>query len=184
MKHRFFRTAGEFRKWLAKNHAAETELLVGFYTKTSGKTSITWQESVREAICFGWIDGIRRNVDPVSYSIRFTPRKRTSIWSAINIGIAKELIKQGLMRPPGLAAYKLRRDNKSAVYAYEQHKAVIPEPYAGLLKKNKRAFAFYEAQSPSYRKLISWWIVSAKQEETRAKRIKKLIAESAAGRRL
>ena len=184
MKLKYFRTPGDFRKWLEKHHTTEDELLVGFYTKDSGKPSITWPESVKEALCFGWIDGIRRNVDEESYSIRFTPRKRTSVWSAINIKYAIELIEQGLMRPPGLAAFELRRENKSGIYAYEQRTATIPEPYLSQFKKNKTAFEFFESQPAGYRKQMSWWIVSAKQEATRLKRLEKLIAESAAGRRL
>jgi uncharacterized protein YdeI (YjbR/CyaY-like superfamily) len=184
MKLTHFRSPADFRKWFEKHHAAEQELLVGFYKKDSGKPSITWPESVREALCFGWIDGIRRNVGEESYSIRFTPRKRTSIWSAVNIKYALELIEQGLMRSSGLAAFELRRENKSGIYSYEQRTATIPDPYLSQFKKNKLAFKFFESQPAGYRKQMSWWIVSAKQEETRLKRLAKLIAESAAGRRL
>ena len=184
MKIKFFRSPAEFRKWFERHHATEKELLVGFHKKGSGKPSITWPESVKEALCFGWIDGIRRNVDGESYSIRFTPRKRTSIWSAVNIRYAVELIEQGLMQPAGLAAFELRRENKSGIYSYEQRPATIPEPYLSQFKKHKAAFAFFEAQPPGYRKLLSWRIVSAKQEATRLKRLEQLIGESAAGRRL
>lgn len=184
MKLKFFRTADDFRKWLEKHHATKTELLVGFYAKGSGKPSITWPESVKAALCFGWIDGIRRNVDEKSYSIRFTPRKRASIWSAINIEYANELIAAGLMRKAGLAAFERRRENKSGIYAYEQRSATIPEPYLSQLKQHKAAFEFFESQPGGYRKQMSWWIVSAKLEATRLKRLEKLIAESAAGRRL
>ena len=184
MKLKFFRTPPDFRKWLEQHHATEQELLVGFYKKGSGKPSITWPESVKEALCFGWIDGIRRHVDEESYSIRFTPRKRTSTWSAINIKYVAELIEQGLMRPPGLAAYEARREYKSGIYSYEQRTATIPEPYPSQFKKHKAAFEFFESQPAGYRKQMSWWIVSAKQEETRLKRLEKLIAESAAGRRV
>ena len=184
MKLTYFPTPRDFRKWLEKRHDTEQELLVGFYKKGSGKPSITWPESVKEALCFGWIDGIRRNVDEESYSIRFTPRKRTSIWSAINIKYANELIEQGLMRPSGLAAFAARRENKSGIYSYEQRSASIPEPYLSKFKKHKAAFQFFESQPVGYRKQMSWWVVSAKQEETRLKRLEKLITESAAGRRL
>ena len=184
MSLKYFRTPAEFRKWLEKHHATETELLVGFYAKGSGKPSITWPESVKEALCYGWIDGIRRNVDEESYSIRFTPRKRTSIWSAINIKYASDLIEQGLMHAAGLAAFELRRENKSGIYAYEQRSATIPEPYLSRFKQNAAAFEFFESQPAGYRKQMSWWIVSAKLEETRLKRLRKLIAESAASRRL
>jgi uncharacterized protein YdeI (YjbR/CyaY-like superfamily) len=184
MKLTHLRTPDDFRKWLEQHHATEQELLIGFYKKGSGKPSITWPESVKEALCFGWIDGIRRNVDDESYSIRFSPRRRTSIWSAINIKYALELIEHGLMQPAGLAAFELRRENKSGIYAYEQRTATIPEPYLSEFKKNKTAFKFFESQPAGYRKQMSWWIVSAKLEETRLKRLAKLIAESAAGRRL
>jgi uncharacterized protein YdeI (YjbR/CyaY-like superfamily) len=184
MKITYFRTPADFRKWLEKRHATEQELLVGFYKKDSGKPSITWPESVKEALCFGWIDGIRRSVDEESYSIRFTPRKRTSIWSAVNIKYAGELIEQGLMQPAGLAAFEARREYKSGIYSYEQRTADLPEPYLGQLKKHKAAWEFFESQPAGYRKQMSWWVVCAKQEETRLKRLQKLIAESAAGRRL
>jgi uncharacterized protein YdeI (YjbR/CyaY-like superfamily) len=183
VKLNFFRTPADFRKWFEKHHATEQELLVGFYKKDSGRPSITWPESVKEALRFGWIDGIRRNVDEESYSIRFTPRKRSSIWSAINIKYANELIEQGLMHPPGLAAFAARRENKSGIYSYEQRTAAIPEPYLSQFKKHKAAFEFFASQPAGYRKQMSWWVVSAKQEATRLKRLEKLIAESAAGRR-
>jgi uncharacterized protein YdeI (YjbR/CyaY-like superfamily) len=184
MKITFFPTPSDFRKWLARHHQTEQELQVGFYKKHTDKQSITWPESVAQALCFGWIDGIRRSIDENSYTIRFTPRKRTSIWSAVNIKMANQLIKDGLMQPAGLEAFKARRENKSGIYAYEQRSASIPEPYLSTLKKNKSAYEFFEAQPASYRKVISWWIVSAKKEETRLSRLEKLIAESAAGRRL
>jgi uncharacterized protein YdeI (YjbR/CyaY-like superfamily) len=145
MKLKFFRKPADFRKWLEKHHAKEPELLVGFYNKGSGKPSITWPESVKEALCFGWIDGIRRNVDEESYSIRFSPRKRTSIWSAINIKYANELMEQGLMQQAGLAAFAVRRENKSGIYAYEQRAATIPEPYLSKFQKHKAAFEFFES---------------------------------------
>jgi len=184
MKIIHFRTPADLRKWFEKHHQTESELQVGYYKKESGKPSITWPESVAQALCFGWIDGIRRSVDDESYTIRFTPRKRTSIWSAINIRMAEQLIAEGLMRPAGLEAYKARRENKSGIYSYEQRSAEIPEPYLSQLKKNRKAFTFFESQPAWYRKQLSWWIVSAKKEETRQSRLKKLIDESAAGRRL
>lgn len=184
MKITYFRTPAHLRKWFEKHHQTEQELQVGFYKKDSGKASITWPESVAEALCFGWIDGIRRNVDESSYTIRFTPRKRTSIWSAINIKLAHQLIEQGLMQPAGLEAFKHRRENRSGIYSYEQRTAELPEPYFSQLRKHKAASTFFDAQPAGYRKQVSWWVVSAKQEETRLKRLEKLIAESAAGRRL
>jgi uncharacterized protein YdeI (YjbR/CyaY-like superfamily) len=184
MKIKYFRRPADLRKWFEKNYQTEQELQVGFYKKDSGKPSITWPESVAEALCFGWIDGIRRNVDESRYTIRFTPRKRTSIWSSININLAHQLIGQGLMQPAGLEAFKHRRENRSGIYSYEQRTADLPEPYLSRLKKQKAAAKFFDAQPAGYRKQVSWWVVSARQEETRLKRLKKLIAESAAGRRL
>jgi uncharacterized protein YdeI (YjbR/CyaY-like superfamily) len=181
---RFFRRPSDFRNWLEKNHATTGELWVGFYKKGSGKPSIAWAESVDEALCFGWIDGIRKRIDETSYQIRFTPRRRGSIWSAINIERAQQLTKEKRMRPAGLKAFQARVDYRSGIYSYEQRTAELPEPYAKTLKKHRAAWNFFQAQPPSYRKMISWYIVSAKQEETRSKRLKKLIAASAKGKRL
>jgi len=181
---RFFRTPSDFRAWLNKNHAAAAELWVGFYRKSSGKPSITWPESVDEALCFGWIDGIRKRVDEVSYIIRFTPRRQGSIWSAINIRRAGELQKQKRMRAAGLKAFAERVEYRSGIYSYEKRPAELPRQSAKLLKKNKAAWDFFRTQPPSYRKMASWWIVSAKKEETRLQRVKKLIAASAKGQRL
>jgi len=184
MKITYFRSPADLRQWFAKHHAKEQELWVGYYKKGSGKPSITWPESVDEALCFGWIDGIRKSVDEERYTIRFTPRKRTSTWSAVNIKRAGELIDQGLMRPHGLKAFEARRENRSGIYSYEQRSATLPEPYLGQLKKNKTAWKFFESQPAWYRKQISWWVVSAKKEETRLKRLEKLIEKSAPGRKL
>jgi uncharacterized protein YdeI (YjbR/CyaY-like superfamily) len=184
VKLKFFRTAAEFRAWLARNHSSKAELHVGYFNKASNKPSMGWAESVAQALCFGWIDGIRRNVDAESYSIRFTPRKSVSIWSAVNIGRVEELGKQGLMHPAGLAAYARRRENKSGIYSYEQRSVTLDGAYEKLLKKNRAAWKFFYAQPPSYRKVIIWWVVSAKQEATRLKRLARLIDESARGHRL
>jgi uncharacterized protein YdeI (YjbR/CyaY-like superfamily) len=184
LKPEFFQTPANFRTWLEKNHATAAELWVGFYKKDSGKPSITWPESVDQALCFGWIDGIRKRVDEISYQIRFTPRRRGSIWSASNIKRAKELVRQKQMRPIGLKAFAARIENKSGIYSYEQRTTELSQPYAKLLKKNKAAWNFFQTQSPSYRKMICWWIVSAKKEETRMARLAKLISESAKGNRL
>jgi len=157
---------------------------LGFTKKDSGKPSITWPESVDQALCFGWIDGIRKRIDEISYQIRFTPRRRGSIWSAINIKRANELVEQRRMRSAGLKAFAARIENKSGIYSYEQRSTELIEPYAKLLKKNKAASEFFEKQPPSYRKMIGWWIVSAKKEETRMARLAKLISESGKGERL
>ena len=170
--------------WLEENHATATELWVGFYKRDSGRPGITWPESVDQALCFGWIDGIRKRVDKITYKIRFTPRRRSSIWSAINIKRAEELARQKRMRPAGLKAFAARIENKSGIYSYEQRSTELSQAYAKLLKNNKAASNFFEKQSPSYRKMIGWWIISAKKEETRMARLAKLISESAKGKRL
>ena len=184
MPTKFFKTPAAFRKWLAANHAKSKELWVGFYKKDSGKPSITWPESVDEALCFGWIDGIRKTIDDASYKIRFSPRKPTSIWSAVNIRNAEKLIKEKRMLPVGLKAFEARKEYRSGIYAYEQRSPELVEPYLGKLKGNKAAWKFFQGQPPYYRKTMNWFIVSAKQEETRLKRLNKLIEASAEGRRL
>src|SRR5581483_829096 len=181
MKIVFFESPDKFRKWLEKNHATADELWVGFYKKASGKPSITWPESVDQALCFGWIDGLRKNIDEISYKIRFSPRKPQSIWSSVNIKRAKELIAAGLMKPAGEQAFQSRQENKSGVYSYEQRRDKLDEPYEKKLRQNKAAWNFFYAQSPSYRRAVFWWIVSAKKEETRIKRLDQLIELSAKG---
>ena len=179
----FFATASELRAWLEDNHATATELFVGFYRRGSGKTSITWQELVDEELCFGWIDGVRNGIDDVSYSNRITPRKPRSTWSAINIARAKELIKRGRMRPAGLKAFERRTDERSAIYSYEQRKEARLEPWAErAFRTNKKAWAFFESQPPSYRRTEIYWVISAKREETRQKRLATLIRDSQDGR--
>ena len=180
----FFAAPAGFRAWLRKRHQCENELWVGFYRKDSGRPSITWPESVDEALCVGWIDGIRKRIDDESYIIRFTPRRRGSIWSAVNIRRVAALTNEKRMQPAGLAAFAARVENKSGIYSYEQRSEQLPEPYASLLQKNKTAWKFFHAQPPSYRKQIGWWIVSAKQEETRRNRLDKWLAASARGQRL
>jgi uncharacterized protein YdeI (YjbR/CyaY-like superfamily) len=180
----FFRTPAELRRWFAKNHASARELWVGFHKIGSGKPGITWPQSVDEALCVGWIDGIRKGIDEHSYKIRFTPRKPVSTWSAINIRRIDALAVEGRMKPSGSKAFEARRENRSGIYSYEQRTAELPQPYAGLLKKDRAAWKFFRAQPDSYRKTLAWWVVSAKREETRLKRLAKLAAESAAGRRL
>jgi uncharacterized protein YdeI (YjbR/CyaY-like superfamily) len=180
----YFRSPAAFRKWLAAHHATAAELWVGFHKKSSGIPSLTWPESVDEALSVGWIDGIRKTIDAERYTIRFTPRRRGSIWSAINIRRVKALTRERRMRPAGLEAYRARRENKSGIYSYEQRRDRLEEPYAGMLKKHDAAWAFFEAQPPSYRKAVGWWIVSARQEETRLSRLAALIDASARGKRL
>ena len=178
----FFRTPADLKKWFDKHHASAKELWVCFYKKGSGKPSITWPESVDEALCVGWIDGIRKTVDGTSYKIRFTPRKPRSVWSSINVKRVEVLSKEGRMKPAGLKAFQARQENRSGIYSYEQRRDQLEEPYARLLKKDKAAWGAFEAQRPSYRKMIGWWIVSAKKEETRLKRLDVLITSLKEGR--
>ena len=180
----FFKTPADFRKWLAKHHARKAELWVGFFKKDSGKPSVTWPESVDEALAFGWIDGIRKKVDDISYKIRFTPRRPRSIWSAINIKRVSELSKEGRMMPAGEKAFAARQEYRSGIYAYEQRQPELPAIYAKQLRKNKAAAKFFDSQPPSYRKLAMWWVVSAKLEQTRLKRLRKLIDDSSQGKRI
>ena len=184
MKPVYFESPAAFRKWLAAHHATETELLVGFHKKGSGKPSLTWPESVDEALCFGWIDGVRKRVDETRYTIRFSPRRRTSIWSAINIARVAELRKEGRMQPAGLAAFEARDEKRSAIYAYENRPKALAPVYEKELRRDKAAWAFFEAQPPGYRKLMAFWVMSARKEETRQKRLARLIEFSAAGKRL
>jgi uncharacterized protein YdeI (YjbR/CyaY-like superfamily) len=182
MKATFFRTPADFQAWLEKHHARSSELLVGLYKRESGKPSITWHESVGEALCFGWIDGVRRRVDEVSYTIRFTPRKPGSTWSTVNIERVKSLAAEGRMQPAGSRAYEGRRSNKSGVYSYEQRPEQLVPPYAGMLARHPAAKKFFAAQAPSYRRAAIWWVISAKQEETRLRRARTLIELSAQGK--
>jgi uncharacterized protein YdeI (YjbR/CyaY-like superfamily) len=181
----FFPTPSDWRKWLVANHDKESELLVGFYKRDSGKPSITWPESVDQALCFGWIDGIRKSIDDESYTIRFTPRKPGSIWSAVNIKRFGELSEQGLVHPAGQAAFDKRKAEKSSIYSYEQRdKIELDETYLQQLKANVKAYEFFEAQAPSYQKAVRHWIMSAKRPETQQKRLETLIEDSANGRRI
>jgi uncharacterized protein YdeI (YjbR/CyaY-like superfamily) len=181
VKPSFFRSPAAFRKWLQQHHATKQELLVGFYKTDSGRPSITWPESVDEALCFGWIDGVRKRVDDLSYTIRFTPRKPTSTWSSINIKRVAALIAEERMTPPGLKAYAARRENKSGIYSYEQRPDTLVEPYAAQLARKAPAARFFAQQAPSYRRAAIWWVISAKKEETRLKRARTLIELSGKG---
>lgn len=179
----FFATPADFRVWLEVHHAKSPELWVGYYKKGSGRPSLTWPESVDEALCFGWIDGIRKSIDEVSYAIRFTPRKVDSTWSAVNIKRVEELTALGLMRPAGLAAFEKRVKEKSGIYAYEQRQAAeLSQAQTAQFRANPAAWEFFQSQPPSYRKAAVWWVVSAKKEETGQKRLAALIADSAQGR--
>ncbi len=184
MKPKFFPTPAEFSNWLRSNHARETELLVGFYKRDSGLPSMTWPESVDAALCYGWIDGVRRRIDDVSYSIRFSPRKQRSIWSAVNIKRVEELAQLKLLQPAGAKAFAARREERSAVYSFEQATVEFEPAQKKLFRANKAAWNFFQAKPPSYRRAATWWVISAKRLETRDKRLSTLIADSAALRTL
>lgn len=182
----FFKNSTAFRKWLEKNHDTAKELLVGFYKKGTGKPNMTWSESVDQAICFGWIDGVTRKIDEESYMIRFTPRRQGSIWSAVNINKVAVLSAAGLMHASGIAAYEKREDKKSKIYSFEQppEDLVLPPAFEKEFKKHKEAWAYFQSTPLSYRHPAIWWVISAKQEATKLKRLQTLIEDSAAGQRL
>jgi uncharacterized protein YdeI (YjbR/CyaY-like superfamily) len=178
----FFPTPADFRAWLEANHTSERELIVGFHKKGSGRPSITWPESVDQALCFGWIDGIRRGIDAGSYSIRFTPRKPGSNWSAVNVAKVAELERQGLMTEAGRAAFALRTEEKTGIYSFERPVALPPE-LEQRFRANAKAWSFFEAQPPGYRRTQAHLVASAKRPETRHKRLAQLIEASERGER-
>ena len=184
MKPAFFKTPADFRAWLETHHGTATELLVGFFKKDSGKPSITWPESVDEALCYGWIDGIRRRIDETSYSVRFTPRRRGSIWSRVNTKRVAVLTKAKRMRPSGMTAFEARDAKKSGVYSFERETAAFTAALLKVFRANAKAWTFFQAQPPGYRHLATFYVVSAKKDETRLRRLESLIALSAKGRRL
>lgn len=184
MKLVFFPTQKDLRKWFEKYHKKEKELFVGYYKVSSGKPSVTWSQSVDEALCFGWIDGIRRSVDGESYCIRFTPRNPKSNWSAVNIKKVDDLTKLGLMKPEGLKAFGFCKEEKSKIYAYENPDVLFDKSSEKLFKANKKAWVFYQTKTPTYRKVTTRWVMSAKQESTRLKRLNELITDCAAGRNI
>ena len=181
-ENKFFKSQKDFRKWLEKNHSKVLELIVGFYKVNSGKQSISYQEALDEALCFGWIDGVRRNIDEVSYSIRFTPRRPKSYWSAVNTKRASELIKLGLMHSSGLKVFNERDKKKSEKYSFERKNVKFDPDSEKRFKANKKAWAFFQSKPPSYQKPATWWIMSAKREETRLKRLAILIEDSEKGK--
>ena len=181
MKPLFFSNQSKLRKWFEKNHDNKDELLIGFYKKNSGKPSITWNESVDEALCFGWIDGIRKSLDDISYTIRFTPRRNNSNWSAKNINRVEELIKLEQMKPAGLKAYRNRKEENSRTYSFEQRIVKLDKQYELELKKNPKAWKFFKSQVSSYQRPVIHWVMSAKQEATRLKRLESLIKCSEEG---
>ena len=184
MKTRFFRTQSEFRKWLETNDANETELMLGFYKKGSGKASITYPEALDEALCFGWIDGVRRSLGDDGYTIRFTPRKAKSIWSNVNVRHVERLKKLGRMAPAGLEAYALRDPKKTGVYAFENRPRELSPAYEKQFRSNKKAWEFFEKQPPGFKRLMIFRVMEGKQEETRQRRLAQLIESSGKGERL
>ncbi len=179
----FFATPAEFRAWLEAHHATSQELWVGFYKKSSGRPSITWPEAVDEALCFGWIDGIRKSIDETSYTNRFTPRRSRSTWSAVNISRVEELTRLGRMRPAGLRAFAARAQDRSGVYTYEQKDAVaLDAADEQQFRANTNAWDFFQAQPAWYRRAAIRWVMSAKKAETRRKRLATLIEDAAQGR--
>jgi uncharacterized protein YdeI (YjbR/CyaY-like superfamily) len=180
---RFFASPALFRDWLAEHGSDCRELWVGFYKKNSGTPSITWPEAVDVALCFGWIDGVRKSLGEASYTIRFTPRKPTSTWSAVNIRRAEELTKSGLMQSSGLRAFQQRKEENSRKYSYEQRQTARLSPaYERRFRAHKKAWEFFQRQPPWYRRVATFWVVSAKKEETKLKRLAQLIEDSAQGR--
>ena len=177
----FFVTELEFRNWLEANHHKETELIVGFYKVHSGRQTMTWSQSVDQALCFGWIDGVKHSIDNDRYQIRFTPRKKTSIWSAVNIKKAEKLINVGLMQKAGHISFNHRTESKSRIYSFEMEEVSFSLKFKKIFKANKKAWEFFQSLAPSYRKSSSNWVMTAKQEETRLKRLHILITESALG---
>ena len=181
---RFFASASEFREWLIANHESVTELLVGYHKKATGRPSMTWSESVDEALCFGWIDGVRRSVDADRYSIRFTPRKPRSIWSNVNLAKVDALIAAGRMRRAGLAAWERRSPERSGIYSFEQASVAFDAEMESRFKRHPAAWKFFQAQPPGYRHQMTSRVMSAKRAETRERRLATLIEHSAAGKRL
>jgi uncharacterized protein YdeI (YjbR/CyaY-like superfamily) len=178
----FFAAPADFRAWLDAHHATAGELWVGFYKKGTGRPSLTWPESVDQALCYGWIDGLRKRIDDESYVIRFTPRRPGSIWSEVNTRRAAELIDQRLMQPAGLAAYEARDQDKTKLYSYEARHQPLEPIYEAEFRADAAAWTYWEAQPAHYRRGTTHWVMSAKREETRRKRLATLIADSAAGR--
>ncbi len=177
----FFSKQSDFRNWLKKNHKKEKELIVGFYKVNSGKQNMTWSQSVDEALCFGWIDGVRRSIDKESYQIRFTQRKPASSWSAVNIKKIEELTKRGLMQSAGMLSFENRKENRSKIYTYENDEVKFSPDFKKKFMSNRKAWDYFESLAPSYRKLSAKWVMSAKLESTKLTRLNELIADSRSG---
>lgn len=183
MKPTYFKSPSALRRWFEANHGSSRQLLVGFYKKDSGRPSVTYQEALDEALCVGWIDGVRKSVDELSYTIRFTPRTRRSHWSAVNIARVQELTASGLMKAAGLATFE-SRDTFAPEYSSEARPTALDPPYERTFRSNARAWTFFSAQPPGYRRTAIWYVLSAKQDATRLKRLGILMAHSDRGERL
>jgi uncharacterized protein YdeI (YjbR/CyaY-like superfamily) len=179
---KYFASAVVFRRWLAAHHEGVAELVVGFHKKSSGRPGMTWPEAVDEALCVGWIDGVRRRVDDDRYTIRFTPRRARSVWSTVNIARVAELLRLERMQPAGMRVFERRLGARSSIYSYEQRDVGLDAEREGRFRGHKAAWAFFEAQAPSYRRIAIWWVVSAKRVETRERRLVTLIDDCARGR--
>jgi uncharacterized protein YdeI (YjbR/CyaY-like superfamily) len=180
----FFRTRPAFRRWLEKNHVRRDELWIGFYKKVSGKGGLTYREALDEALCFGWIDGVRKRLDEEAFVQRFTPRRPRSYWSAVNIHRAGELQKAGMMAPSGIAAYERRTRDMPRRYSFERLPAALAPEFEATFRRNAKAWAYFEGEAPWYKRVALHWVTSAKREETRQRRLNMLIADCAAGRRI
>ena len=181
---KFFRNPAALRKWFESNHSRTSELWMGFYKKGSGKKSVTYHEALDEALCFGWIDGIRKSMDADSFAQRFTPRRPRSIWSNVNVAKVEKLIADGRMTEAGLAEFEKRSAARTGIYSFEREAAAFPSAHVRKFKADRKAWEFFQSQPPYYRKLATGWVVSARREETRDKRLKQLIEDSSAQRRL
>ena len=181
MEPKFFSSAEKFHQWLEKNHDRANELLLGFHKKDSGKKSVTYPQALDEALCFGWIDGVRKSLDETSYTIRFTPRKARSIWSNVNVGHVERLKKEGRMAEPGLKAYALRDPKRTVIYAFENEPREFSPEFEKKFRANKRAWEFFQSEPPSIRKVCISWVMTAKKEETRQRRLDQLITRAAQG---
>ncbi|MEZ5498617.1 MAG: YdeI/OmpD-associated family protein [Steroidobacteraceae bacterium] len=180
----YFKSAAQLRRWFQINARSRRSLWVGYYKVATGKDHLSWQQSVDEALCFGWIDGIRKRVDQGRYKIRFSPRNAGSTWSRANTERALGLLKQGRMTVAGRTAFAARRENRSGVYSYETRPADLPAPYKAELRRDSVAFEFFTSQVPSYRRAAIWWVISAKREATRQGRLQQLILDSRRGLRI
>ena len=181
---KFFASAAAFRKWLERHHASKGELWLGLWKKDSGRKGLTYEEAVDEALCFGWIDGLAKSHDERSYKQRFTPRKPRSVWSAINLGKIERLKAAGRMAKPGLDAFENRDPRRTGLYSFENRDVKLSAAFAKRFRAQARAWAFFEKQPPGYRRLMAFWVMSAKRDETRERRLARLIERSAAGERV